>query len=245
MVPPVIGGAGSSYGRGGPAPYPPPVGYNMGGRGPGSAFGTAPVAPNYNALPPFMPPSGGFDIGRGGGSSQRGFSGRLGNGNFGDRKDEIGRRGSGRDRGNSLNAGRGGGKFGGARGDKTSGRGGAGGKSFGGSAGFGSGRGRGRSRGGGGRGGRHGGSSKDDLDNIALPKQDFRNLVPFEKNFYVESPSVRAMSDHELMVYRASRQITVQGHDIPKPIRMFQEANFPGILLFHGIAIIDDFSCLL
>lgn len=226
MVPPVIGGGGSSYGRSGPAPYPPPGGYNMGGRGGGSAYGSAPVAPNYSALPPFMPPSGGFDIGRGGGSSHRGFGGRQGNGHAGDRKDELGRRGGGRDRGS--------GKFGGPRGDKPSGRGGAGGRSFGGGAGFGRGRGRGgdpgrRGGGSGGRGGRHGGSSKDDLDNIALPKQDFRNLVPFEKNFYIESPSVRAMSDHELMAFRARKQITVQGHDIPKPIRMFQDANFPGI----------------
>ncbi|KAK4264385.1 hypothetical protein QN277_025571 [Acacia crassicarpa] len=187
MVPSMIGGASSSYGRGGPA-------YNMGGRGAGSAFGTAPTAPNYKELPPFMPPPGGFDIGRGGGASQRGFGGRLGDGH------DVGRRGGGRDRG--------------------------GGRGFGGSAGFGGGRGRG-----GGRGGRHGGSSKDDLDNIALPKQDFRNLVPFEKNFYIESPSVGAMSDHELMAYRASREITVQGHDIPKPIRTFQDANFPDYFL--------------
>ncbi|XP_028765063.1 DEAD-box ATP-dependent RNA helicase 20 [Neltuma alba] len=232
MVPPVIGGASSSYGRGGPASYgPSPVGYNMGGRGAGSALGAAP-APNYSELPSFMPPPGGFDIGRGGVSSQRGFGGRLGNGPVGDRKDDVGRRGSGRDRGSSLIGGRGSGRFGGAHGEKTSGRGsGAGGRGFGGSAGFGRGRGRGRGDGGGVRGGRHGGSSKDDLDTIALPKQDFRNLVPFEKNFYIESPSVRAMSDHELMVYRASREITVQGHDIPKPIRTFQDANFPDYCL--------------
>lgn len=239
MVPPMIGGAG--YGRGGPVPFgPTPVGY---GRGAGSALGTAAAAPNYNALPPFMPPPGGFDIGRGGGSSQRGFNGRLGNGHVGDRKDDIGRRGRGRDRSSGSIADRGRGKFGGSRGDKTSGRGGAGGKSFGGSAGFGSNRGHGRR--GGGRGGRHGGSSRDDLDNIALPKQDFRNLVPFEKNFYIESPSVRAMSDYEINAYRASREITVQGHDIPKPIRMFRDANFPGILLFHGIVIVDYFPCFL
>ncbi|KAF7838285.1 DEAD-box ATP-dependent RNA helicase 20-like isoform X1 [Senna tora] len=195
MAPPVFGGAASSYGRGGPAP-------------PGSASGTAPFAPNHNGLPPFMPPPGGFDIGRSGGSSQRGFGGRHGN--------SGGARG--RDRGYSSNGGRGSGRFGGERGGRTSWRGGS----------AGSGRGRGRD---GGRGGRHSGSSRDDLDNVALPKQEFRNLVPFEKNFYIESSSVRAMSDHELMVYRASREITVQGHDIPKPTPMFQDANFPGYCL--------------
>ncbi|KAI4336211.1 hypothetical protein L6164_014765 [Bauhinia variegata] len=223
-MPSVVGVASSSYGRGGPVSYvppPAPVGYGISGRGAGSGFGSAPVATNYNAPPPFVPPPGGFDIGRGGGSSQRGFSaggdfsGRLGNGhvNGGDRKDDLRTFGPGRgrgrgDRGRVLGAGR------------SGGRGSFGGRSSGGSGGFGS-----------GRGGRYGGSSKDDLDNIALPRQDFRNLVPFEKNFYIESPSVRAMSDHEVMVYRSSREITVQGHDVPKPIRMFHEANFPDYCL--------------
>ena len=97
----------------------------------------------------------------------------------------------------------------------------------GGRGGFDGGRGGGSS----GRGGRHGSRPRDDLDNLALPKQEFGNLVPFEKNFYVESPSVRAMTEQEVAVYRARREMTVDGHDVPKPIRMFHEANFPGILV--------------
>lgn len=195
MAPPVVG-------RGGPVPYgAPPVPYAVAGAGRGApnAFGSAPVAP----VPPFIPPPGGFNVGRGGGFG----AGRLGNGHAGDRKDDTGRYGGG----------------GGGRG--------RGGTSRGGGTGFRGGRSRGGFGGGGRGGGRHGGgSSKDDLDKVSLPKQDFRNLVPFEKNFYVECPAVRAMSDHEVMHYRASREITVQGHDVPKPIRMFHEANFPGIL---------------
>jgi len=96
----------------------------------------------------------------------------------------------------------------------------------------GSGRG-GRGYGGGGRGGRHGGGGpKGELDNIALPKQDFGNLVPFEKNFYFENPSIRALSEHEVVMYRTRREITVEGHDVPKPIRLFHEANFPGNSIF-------------
>lgn len=72
------------------------------------------------------------------------------------------------------------------------------------------------------------GRVRDDLDNISLPKQDFGNLVPFEKNFYIESPSVMAMTEQEVALYRARRDVTVEGKDIPKPIRMFHEANFPG-----------------
>lgn len=63
-----------------------------------------------------------------------------------------------------------------------------------------------------------------------LPKQDFKNLVPFEKNFYVEGPEVQAMSEQEVTVYRARREITVEGRDVPKPVRFFHEANFPGTI---------------
>jgi len=55
-------------------------------------------------------------------------------------------------------------------------------------------------------------------------------LPRFEKNFYVESPSVQAMSDAEVAQYRRLRDITVEGREVPKPVRYFQEANFPGLL---------------
>ncbi|KZV48217.1 DEAD-box ATP-dependent RNA helicase 20 [Dorcoceras hygrometricum] len=79
----------------------------------------------------------------------------------------------------------------------------------------------------GGRGARGGRPRGDDLDYIDLPEQDFRGLVGFKKDFYMENPSVRAMSEQEVSMYRLRREITVEGHDVPKPIRMFQEANFP------------------
>ncbi|GFP90763.1 dead-box ATP-dependent RNA helicase 30 [Phtheirospermum japonicum] len=123
--------------------------------------------------------------------------------------------------------GRGGGGrgFGGRGFSNTGGRGGGDGGRFGGW------RGGGRGGSDGGRGGRGGKSRGDDLDSITLPKQDFRGLIAFKKDFYVESPSVRAMSEQEVMMYRARREITIEGHDVPKPIRMFQEANFPDYCL--------------
>lgn len=96
-----------------------------------------------------------------------------------------------------------------------------------------SGRGGWSSRGGGGGGyggGGRGGRGRDGLDTLALPKPDFRSLIPFEKNFYVESPSVQAMSEAEVVQYRRLRDMTVEGNDVPKPVRYFQEANFPGLL---------------
>ncbi|PPS10591.1 hypothetical protein GOBAR_AA10039 [Gossypium barbadense] len=43
---------------------------------------------------------------------------------------------------------------------------------------------------------------------------------------------LREMTEQEVMFYRRTRDITVQGHDVPKPIRMFRDANFPGIYIF-------------
>lgn len=220
---PGVAGTSTSYGRaGGSVPYggpprPPPVAvYPSGGRG----SGTAPSAGNFNGYPPFQPPSGRFDMGRGGG-------GRMANGHFGgDRRGDGGRGGG---RGRSTGRGDSWRGF-----DSSRGRGGGGG-----SRSFDGGRDGGRGFGGrgGSRGGRHGSSSsssssRGDLDNVALPRQDFGSLVPFEKNLYVESASVRAMSEHEVMIYRSRREITVEGHDVPKPIRMFEETNFPGDFVF-------------
>lgn len=151
------------------------------------------------------------------GGAGRGFFGGTAHGGVGDRRDDIRGRGGG-----GFDFGRGGG----GRGSVDAGRGGFRGGRGGGRGGFDGGR-SGRD-GFGGRDGRHG-RPRDDLDNLSLPKQEFGNLVPFEKNFYVESPSVRAMTEQEATLYRTRREITVQGHDVPKPIRMFQEANFPGI----------------
>lgn len=97
-------------------------------------------------------------------------------------------------------------------------------------------------RGDGGRGGRHG-WPRDDLNSLPLPKPEFGNLVPFEKNFYVESPSVSAMTEQDIAQYRASRDITVEGDDVPKPIRVFREANFPGMLklIIYIAAFVGDY----
>lgn len=244
VPPPVVGG-----GIGHPPSFVP------GGRGAGGFAGSVPGGGSFGGYPPFQPPVGrGFDIGRGGasgGSGGRGYSsgrggrssggrggagdrgGRMSNGYKGDRRGEGGHdRSAGRGReggrgggdggrtgltriggGRSFDGGRGGGRSGGSRGGR-----GGGGRGFDG-------------RFGGGRGGRHSGASKGDLDSVSLPRPSFGNLVPFEKNFYVESPSVQAMSDHDAMLYRRRRDITVEGIDVPKPIRIFQEANFPAYCL--------------
>ncbi|KAL2515269.1 DEAD-box ATP-dependent RNA helicase 30 [Forsythia ovata] len=213
IPPPIPSGAAPSYGRGGPAlyggvPVAPPMGggARIGGGGVGTYNGNSAVEHGVGR---------GFDVTRG--SSVGGRGGGFSNGAIGDRSDGRSREGG---RGGGL-SGRG---FDLGRGGGRSGRGGN----------FGSGRSGGRSSFHGGRGGSDWRGSRprgDDLDNIALPKQDFGNLVPFRKDFYIESPSVSAMTEQEVAMYRARRDITVQGNDIPKPIRIFQEASFPDYCL--------------
>lgn len=102
---------------------------------------------------------------------------------------------------------------------------GAGGSGYGG-GGFGGGGGYGGGHGGG-RGGGFGGGKRD-LDAIHLQKPDFKQLMPFEKNFYVEHPAVQSRSLEEVKAYRHAREIHIDGHDIPKPVTTFEEASFPG-----------------
>ena len=76
-------------------------------------------------------------------------------------------------------------------------------------------------------------SSRKDYDGGDSPKKfDLDGLPHFEKNFYVESPSVAAMSEREVEEYRQRREITVEGRDIPKPVKNFRDVGFPGTYSF-------------
>uniref|UniRef100_A0A0C9RVY8 RNA helicase n=1 Tax=Wollemia nobilis TaxID=56998 RepID=A0A0C9RVY8_9CONI len=147
--------------------------------------------------------TGGFG-GRFGGSGRGGRVGNFGRGSYGG--SEGGGYGGGRGAYNGFSAG--------ARGYEG-GRGG----------------GRGYEGGRGGRGSRDSERSKRELDSVDLPKEEFDNLIPFEKNFYVERPSVAVLTEQEVNAYRKRREITVEGRDVPKPVRYFHEASFPDYVL--------------
>ncbi|CCE61965.1 hypothetical protein TPHA_0B02930 [Tetrapisispora phaffii CBS 4417] len=57
------------------------------------------------------------------------------------------------------------------------------------------------------------------------------NLPPFEKNFYHEHESVSKRDDNEIREFRKENEMTITGHDIPKPITNFDEAGFPDYVL--------------
>ncbi|CDS08010.1 hypothetical protein LRAMOSA01959 [Lichtheimia ramosa] len=60
-------------------------------------------------------------------------------------------------------------------------------------------------------------------DQLSLPK--------FEKNFYSEHPNVAARSEAEVARMRGDANMTVIGHDVPKPLKTFDEANFPSYVM--------------
>mmetsp|Transcript_92551 Transcript_92551/g.287963 ORF Transcript_92551/g.287963 Transcript_92551/m.287963 type:complete len:500 (+) Transcript_92551:71-1570(+) len=97
--------------------------------------------------------------------------------------------------------------------------------------GYGSDRDRDRSPRGGGGGGR-GFENKDLGANLRSINWNQVSLIKFEKDFYQEHPAVTALSPDEADRIRKSKSITVvHGHNIPKPVRTFEEASFPEYVL--------------
>ncbi|KAJ0075395.1 hypothetical protein Patl1_33487 [Pistacia atlantica] len=75
-------------------------------------------------------------------------------------------------------------------------------------------------------------SSKREYDSAEPPRKlDLDGLTPFEKNFYVESPSVAAMSERDVEEYRKQREITIEGRDVPKPVKSFRDVGFPDYVM--------------
>ncbi|XP_028395147.1 ATP-dependent RNA helicase dbp2-like [Dendronephthya gigantea] len=96
-----------------------------------------------------------------------------------------------------------------------------------GSGGYGSG---GGSYGGYGGGGGYGGK-KDKFSqpgaNLRKPKWDLNNMPKFEKNFYKEHPNVQNLSQAEVEEYRKSKEMTLSGRGVPRPVKNFSEMLFP------------------
>jgi ATP-dependent RNA helicase DDX5/DBP2 len=61
-----------------------------------------------------------------------------------------------------------------------------------------------------------------------LPQQSWEasTMIQVVKDFYVEHPDVTAMSDAEVAEFRKSISVEVEGRDVPKPIRTFEEGRY-------------------
>jgi DEAD/DEAH box helicase len=83
------------------------------------------------------------------------------------------------------------------------------------------------------------GGGGDRLSNLGqgLSQIDFTkvtDLVPFEKDFYLEHPDVSARSEAQADAWRASKGIQVRNcgaGDVPKPVFTFEEASMPEYVL--------------
>eukprot|EP00545_Synedropsis_sp_CCMP1620_P000645 CAMPEP_0119011970 /NCGR_PEP_ID=MMETSP1176-20130426/5997_1 /TAXON_ID=265551 /ORGANISM="Synedropsis recta cf, Strain CCMP1620" /LENGTH=532 /DNA_ID=CAMNT_0006964857 /DNA_START=46 /DNA_END=1644 /DNA_ORIENTATION=+ len=124
----------------------------------------------------------------------------------------------------------GGGGYGGGGGGSSYGGGGSSYGNGGGGGGYGGGGG-GGSYGNGGGGG-PGGFQNSNLG-AGLGRVDFSNkqLVDFEKDFYIEHPDVVKRSDADADAWRASKQMVVVGQGVPKPCLTFDEASMPEYVL--------------
>ncbi|GLB40651.1 putative DEAD box helicase family protein [Lyophyllum shimeji] len=89
----------------------------------------------------------------------------------------------------------------------------------------------------GGQGGYGGGGGwgDDRMSNLGggLRAVDWANtrLERFEKNFYIEDKRVTARSQQEIDEFRRSKEIKVQGRNVPRPVQSFEEAGFPDYLM--------------
>lgn len=154
--------------------------------------------------------------------------GNAGGSNYGGNSYGGGNQGYGSS-GNAYGASSGGGHGGGGNGYGAQSSGGYGGGGGGGGS-YGAQAGGGGYGGGGGQGGS--GFQNSNLGS-GLARIDFdkTELVPFEKDFYIEHPDVTKMSEMEADAWRASKQIAINGTDIPKPVSTFEEASMPEYVL--------------
>ncbi|GBP82973.1 Probable ATP-dependent RNA helicase DDX5 [Eumeta japonica] len=64
-------------------------------------------------------------------------------------------------------------------------------------------------------------------DSLVKPMWDLANLEPIQKDFYKPHVNVESRSEDEVQNYRAAKEITVSGNNVPRPNQKFDEGNFP------------------
>ena len=56
-------------------------------------------------------------------------------------------------------------------------------------------------------------------------------MPKFEKSFYKEHPDVTERSEEEIQAFRKEKEMAVQGNNVPRPVKTFDEAGFPAYVL--------------
>eukprot|EP01084_Bolivina_argentea_P100136 179880_1 len=66
---------------------------------------------------------------------------------------------------------------------------------------------------------------------LSAPDWASLTLPVFQKNFYRESRAITSQTDPEVLEWRKKKDIVVIGHNVPRPIRTFEEAGFPPYIM--------------
>ncbi|XP_046968637.1 ATP-dependent RNA helicase dbp2-like isoform X1 [Vanessa cardui] len=64
-------------------------------------------------------------------------------------------------------------------------------------------------------------------DSLIKPEWDMASLDTIQKNFYKPHANVEGRSEEEVQMFRAAKEITVSGNNVPRPNHVFDEGNFP------------------
>lgn len=64
-------------------------------------------------------------------------------------------------------------------------------------------------------------------DSLVKPEWDLGSLEPIQKDFYKPHTNVESRSDDDVQRFRATKEITVSGNNVPRPSQTFDEGNFP------------------
>ncbi|XP_041986216.1 ATP-dependent RNA helicase dbp2-like isoform X2 [Aricia agestis] len=68
-------------------------------------------------------------------------------------------------------------------------------------------------------------------DSLVKPMWDMSTLDTIQKNFYKPHANVEGRSEEDVQRYRAAKEITVSGNNVPRPNQIFDEGNFPDHIL--------------
>ncbi|XP_018328219.1 ATP-dependent RNA helicase p62 [Agrilus planipennis] len=81
--------------------------------------------------------------------------------------------------------------------------------------------------------GRFGSNGSNNNFNRTMEKPNWgkETLAPINKSYYVPHAHIAKRSSFEIDQFRRSKEITVEGEDIPHPIQKFDECNFPDYVM--------------
>ncbi|KAL1517711.1 hypothetical protein ABEB36_001443 [Hypothenemus hampei] len=73
--------------------------------------------------------------------------------------------------------------------------------------------------------------SQENQEHQVVPNWKTTALEPFKKDFYIPHNNTKARSDEDIDIYRKTKDIIVQGDNVPQPNFNFEESSFPEYIM--------------